>query len=210
MFKKIIIILILISLIPTVSAGLTKLEIPYKIDFMGKGEFFLDWEGGRTETYHVNDTHQPEDKEIKMVVYKDLNDTVICAEQYDAFQNLTNKMAGVMEVCQALADNNNVSLALELSDTKYSNGLQNNKLTVCNGNLIKANEKAALYESCEVSKNSFKSKFENCDANLSNTSKNNKSLPLIVGVVVAVICWFVWGRKKDQPSEFQDEGFDNY
>jgi len=208
MLKRLNLLLIFLLVVPYVSAGLNKLEVPLTVDFISDNEFNLKWDGG-VKNFRWSNTSFPSDTTFNMEIYRDLNGTVVCEGQSNTFNNLTNNMESVVETCKRLADNNNITLALELGDAQFSHGLQTEKLENCKVDLTQANERAALYESCETSKNSFKNKYEICEADLTQTQKSNKSNPFLVGAICFGIAYFIWGRKpKNQPSEIEEEGFD--
>ena len=197
---------LIILFIPNVYAGLTQLDILLTFDVIDDDEFNLKWDGGNK--YYKWNESIPDDETITVSIYRDLNESVVCAEQSSEFSNLTAKMGDVVMVCQKLADNNNLSIAMEMSDLQYSQGLQTEKLTNCKTDLADANVKANLYDTCNVQRIDCNNNFNTCTTNLDNKKQSGKSTPFIAGIVMGIIGFFVGKGKKETASEMSDEGYD--
>jgi len=210
MFKKIAILMCLtLMLSAPVLAELTKINIPMSIDFLSMQNFNLQWEGG-SRNYNWN-TSQHSDDSFDMVVYQDLNLTdIVCDEEINRFDNLTHSMVDVMSICGRLADNNNASIIMELSDTKYSHGLQTEKLDTCKDNLAVATSQASKYVVCETQRQKYKNDWDDCSTDLTEMEKSSKSNPFLwfIGGVLIVFGWQYFTKRKDTTSEEQDEGIE--
>jgi len=205
----IILIITLCFLIPVASAELSKLQIPLTVDFQSPNKFNLLWDGG-SRLYDWNNATTPSDSNFTMIVYRELDTTVVCSSQVSAYQNLTTKMVDVVDVCKDLADNNNVSLAWEYGICKEERGGQKELLIACQADRDAAKGKADLYDSCEAQKNSMRIQLTNCTTSYQNTTKSSKAWPFVTGAACLFIGYLIWGRKKDTPSEYKDEGFESY
>lgn len=209
MNKLIIFAFVALILTPIVAAELTRLSVPLYVDFIDPNEFTLIWDGGTRNFDWANST-TPADTNFTMFIYRELDTAIVCSKQLDAYKNLTESMVGVMNVCKDLADANNISLAMELSNEQFSHGLQTEKLATCNNDLALANEKAVLYESCELDRNNLRTRYNNCTSAIANKAKSGPTGYIVSVLITAIICYFVWGKKKDIPSEYKEEGFESY
>jgi len=205
--KKVVILILILLLIPSVIAGLTEVKVPITVDFEGENEFYLRWKGG-LEHFLWNNGSVHNDQNLEMSIYMDLNETVVCEEQSQSFTTLTEKMAGVVDICGRLADNNNLSTVMELSDCKFSTGLQTEKLTTCAADLAIATEQANQFEVCNSQRTTYKNDWETCNTALTEAKKSGKSYWIwwLFGGIIGT--YFVMKRKREVASEYKEEGFD--
>lgn len=208
--KVFITLLFLVVLIPTVNAGLYQLQVPITMEFNGDSNFDVKWDGGMKHYQWTNSSH-PASETFTMTIYRDLNATLVCSAQTSSYQNLTNKLATMITTCNNLADANNVSMAQEYANAQYSLGLQTQKLEQCQNNMSNTASKADQYDSCALSKFELQTQYNTCSTDLTNQKKSGSSTPFLAAVGGIFAGYLFWGRKpKTAPSEYQEEGFDNY
>lgn len=205
--KRIISLLVLLVLIPSVSAGISKLNIPMTFEFRGDSEFNLWWDGGIKNVKWDNSSF-PGNISFDAMIYRDLNESLVCSDQNNLFYNLSQSMSGVLDICGRLADNNNISLVMEFENAQFSLGLQTEKLDACKRDLNISSEKSLLYDSCNNAKNNLQSQYEICSKNLEEKIKGSKSNWIIVALITAIVTYFITKGKKPVPSEMSEEGYE--
>ena len=205
----IVIVLVMLMVAPTMlAADYSKIKVPIKLDFINNNEFYMKWDGGN-EHFNWENNSVHDDVSFDIMVFSQLNESVLCDDKVSEYKNLTYAMTSVVEICADLADGNNVSLMTELSDIKYSLGLQTEKLNACKGNLTSVQDAANKYDSCDRQKTIMAEKLTTCEENIETESKSGDTLPVITGLGGALAVYLMMRKKSSAASEYSEEGFED-